>query len=492
VEELKILIQDDKYLTSSFKRKRSSLSESTNFKKSKYNQSFHSSIEEIDVALGEFFFGCNIPFNVVESSQFKRFLQLLNPNYNPPTRKRLSKVILDKVHQNLVNERIEIQGSEGVLLIDGWKNSAANTKNVVCIIHNANEKSIFLKSWDLTELRETSQQLKDIVEEAVLLAKEKFKISIYSVVSDNASSMISMGRQVNIWHSTCHSHSANLLAKSLVSPDFAQSVNNVLREFKMAGPERELKNRGGSKIMLPCQTRWCSYRDAFRCCLKNLHLMRALVDEQKVTFTQNMQVLKEISFENQLQNYIILFDPICELINLCQRSDSSIADACENWLKLNIPVDDDSIMITVQARLKKVLTPIVLAANLLHPQYRGKRFQESEKAMALEFLKKQLDIEDQSDLDNYLNNTGIFQTMQKKEIKSAQIFWSVVEVIHPSLSSFAQKLLKIPASSAQIERLFSNWSFVHSDLRNGLTVERSEKLVDVYYSFKMNEHFENY
>jgi len=93
--------------------------------------------------------------------------------------------------------------------------------------------------------------LKDIVEEAVLLAKEKFKISIYGVVSDNVSSMISMGRQVNIWHSTYHSHSANLLAKSLVPPDFAQSVNNVLREFKMAGLERELKNRGGSKIMLP-------------------------------------------------------------------------------------------------------------------------------------------------------------------------------------------------------------------------------------------------
>jgi len=109
-------------LSSSFKRKRLSLSESTNFKKSKYNQSFHSSIEEIDVALGEFFFGCNISFNVVESSQFKRFLQLLNPNYNPSTRKRLSKVILDEVHQNLVNERIEIQGSEGVLLINGWTN----------------------------------------------------------------------------------------------------------------------------------------------------------------------------------------------------------------------------------------------------------------------------------------------------------------------------------------------------------------------------------
>lgn len=389
-----------------------------------------------------------------------------------------------------MNERIEIQRSEGVLVIDGWKNSAANTKNVVCIIHSVNEKSIFLKSWDLTQLRETNEQLKNIVEEAVSLAKEKFNISIYGVVSDNASSMISMGRQVNIWHSTCHSHSANLLAKSLVPIDFAQCLHNLLREFKTACAERELKNRGGSRIMLPCQTRWCSYRDAFRCCLKNLHLMRILVDERNVTIsTHNLQLLQESSFETQLQDYIILFDPVCELINLCQRSDASIADACEEWLKLNIPTDNDSIMKTFQARLKKVLTPIVLAANLLHPLYRGKRFlhQENERAMALDFLEKHLNIEDQPGLDDYLNNIGIFQTLQKKGINSIQTFWGIVETLHPHLSSLARKLLKIPASSAQIERLFSNWSFVHSDLRNRLTVERSEKLVDVYYSLKMNE-----
>ncbi|XP_024893627.1 uncharacterized protein LOC112468603 [Temnothorax curvispinosus] len=409
--------------------------------------------KEIDLALGEFFFGCNIPMNVVKSPRFKRFLQLLNSSYLPPTKKSLSKMILDKT-----------QGSEGVLICDGWKNSAANTKNV-CIIHNVNEKSIFLKSWDFTELRETSQQLKDMVNEAVQLANKKFKISIYAVVSDNASPMIAMGRQVNIWHSTCRSHSANLLAKSLVPMDFAQSVSNLLREFRTASTERELKNRGRSRIMLPCQTRWCSYRDAFRCCLKNLHLMRTLVDEQKVTFaTHNLQLLSEYSFETQLQDCIILFDPICELINRCQRSDARIADACEEWLKLNIPTDEDFIIKTFQARLKKVLTPIVLAANLMHPQYQDKQFfhQENERAMALDFITEQLDIEDQSGLDNYLNNAGIFQTLQKKGIKSAQTFWGLAATLHPHLSSLARKLLKIPAASAQIERLFSNWSFVHS------------------------------
>ncbi|XP_071647150.1 uncharacterized protein [Temnothorax longispinosus] len=397
--------------------------------------------EEIDLALGEFFFGCNIPMNVVESPRFKRFLQLLNSSYLLPTRKSLSKMILDKVHQNVIKERIQTQGSEGVLICDGWKNSAANTKNVVCIIHNVNERSIFLKSWDFTELRETSQQLKDMVNEAVQLANEKFKISIYAVVSDNASPMIAMGRQVNIWHSTCHSHSANLLAKSLVPMDFAQSVSNLLREFRTASAERELKNRGGSRIMLPCQTRWCSYRDAFRCCLKNLHLMRTLVDEQKVTIaTHNLQLLSESSFETQLLDCIILFDPICELINRCQRSDASIADACEEWLKLNIPTDDDFIIKTVQARLKKVLTPIVLAANLMHPQYQGKQFfhQENERAMALDFITEQLDIEDQSGLDNYLNNRYLSNLAEERDKISTDILGSCSNTTSSSVITRAE------------------------------------------------------
>lgn len=61
----------------------------------------------------------------------------------------------------------------------------------------------------------------------------------------------------------------------------------------------------------------------------------------------------------------------------------------------------------------------------------------------------------------------------------------------PNLSALAKKLLKIPASSAELKRLFSNWSFVHSFLRNRLLNEKSKKLVDIYYTLKtMEKHSE--
>lgn len=83
-------------------------------------------------------------------------------------------------------------------MIDGWKNSAANTKLVVCTIHVTLVKSIYLKTWDLTGISETAVILTEIVEEAMTIAKEKYNINIYAVASDNASSMILMGKSVKI------------------------------------------------------------------------------------------------------------------------------------------------------------------------------------------------------------------------------------------------------------------------------------------------------
>lgn len=45
-------------------------------------------------------------------------------------------------------------------------------------------------------------------------------------------------------HITCNSHSANLLAKSLVEKSFATKVNALLKEFEHPNLEVELIKRG--------------------------------------------------------------------------------------------------------------------------------------------------------------------------------------------------------------------------------------------------------
>ncbi|XP_024875318.1 uncharacterized protein LOC112456794 [Temnothorax curvispinosus] len=220
--------------------------------------------------------------------------------------------------------------------------------------------------------------------------------------------MMSMRKKVDIWHTTCHSHSGNLLAKDLVPETFAKKVNNLLRSFKTPGAEYELKQQGGSRIILACDTRWCSYRNAFRCLLKNLCLMQTLVAKKKVQLdSKSESLLKDPSFAIQLQDFILIFDPICQLINVCQRSNCRIADGCEEWLKLQIPTDNDEMQQKLNNRLSKVLTPIMLTSNFLHPQYRAKQFLHDEqrmKIMVFDFLKQELNVQcitDKPELDLY-------------------------------------------------------------------------------------------
>lgn len=82
------------------------------------------------------------------------------------------------------------------LLIDGWTNSSSNQQNVVAMLTTANDEKIFLESFDISESRETSEKLVEIVKECADLAKEKYDTEIYAIVTDNAANMTCMGSQI--------------------------------------------------------------------------------------------------------------------------------------------------------------------------------------------------------------------------------------------------------------------------------------------------------
>ena len=52
--------------------------------------------EKIDNVVAEFFYGCNVPFSVVEHPLFKQLIDSLRPGYKPPNRKLLAGPLLDK------------------------------------------------------------------------------------------------------------------------------------------------------------------------------------------------------------------------------------------------------------------------------------------------------------------------------------------------------------------------------------------------------------
>lgn len=379
------------------------------------------------------------------------------------------------------------------MLIDGWKNETANTKNVACLLHSATGESVFLESFDLTGIKETGEELADIIEKCLILALDKYQTRIYAVVSDNAANMMKMGRLTTIWHLTCNCHTANLLAKDLVSKSITGQVKTVLKAFHGPDIKKELLAKGGKRIMMPCETRWCTYRDSFKNLQSNMPAMKNVLASSEHRFDDEVhRYLFDSNFNKNLSNSIELFDPICELINICQQNETSIADAAELWLNLpnKIPNGFESFNKCIIKRQKYALNEYLLTANYLHPIYqKNNKMSLEQKEIVENFILNSTDI-GPNGLNSFIEfkeKRNLFSILFEKETLTANSFWSFAKHKHPELSDFAGKLINIPASTAQLERVFSNWSYIHNNLRNRLSPDHSKKLLEVYYSLKIGE-----
>ncbi|KAJ8910589.1 hypothetical protein NQ315_013558, partial [Exocentrus adspersus] len=378
--------------------------------------------EHINKTCGKLFFGCNIPFSVIDSDLFKNFVQSLRPSYRPPCRKTLSNSLLNKVHAELENSVTKSVDEDSVLLINGWKNESNNTQNVATLLHNTQTKTtVFLDAWDISGGRE-GEKIAGAITQTFTSGKEKNNTNIYAVCSDNAANMMKMGRTVDVWHSTCNSHTANLLAKQLV-PKVLTGKNLI----------------------------------------NNLPHLRKITGEFPDKIGQNVVQL--------------LFNEIF----ITQVND-------KQWLLLKLPEGYPQFEVALNNRRSYSLTSFSLSANFLHPVYNGKHLNTEQNITVEDFLIKELDASGLTDLENFKNNRGIFQTLkEKKNVTDPSTFWGIAKRRHVNLATLALKLLNIPASSAQLERVFSSWSFVHSPLRNKLDFERSKKLLFTYHSLKLKD-----
>lgn len=162
-------------------------------------------------------------------------------------------------------------------------------------------------------------------------------------------------------------------------------------------------------------------------------------------------------------------------------------DAANLWINLKLPDNFLRYEDKLNARKKMALNKYALAAYYLDPRYDNAKLDDSQNGTVQFFFLKYLDSNGLNSYDEFIKKTGVFSILNEKGIHKPLVYWSLAEREHPQLALLAQKLLKIPASSAQIERLFSNWSFIQPLVRNRLTFERQKKLVHIYYTLKSNE-----
>lgn len=449
-------------------------------------------ISNIITAIANFFFACNIPLSVIESPHFKCMISKLRPSYVKflPSRKVLSTKLLDESYNKCINDSAKAISRQSVLLIDGWKNTSNNSKNVVSIIHSAGANSCraFLKAFDMTGISETGDKLSEIVNDSTDIAKQLYNTNIYAVVSDNAANMVKMGKNLEhvIWHSTCSSHTGNLLAKDVSNSSIAEKLNVVLREFKQSHLEKDIVDRHGHRIHLACETRWNSLRDA---CLSFIHnkniMVQICLESQHKIKSDVKKLLFDDEFVDSIEKQIQVLDPVSKLINKCQSNECRLDEAAELWLKLQIKLNGISMYRKeIEIRQSMALNQYALTGYYLNPNMDKSILSFKHKHKINNFLLKNLSHNGLNSKYDFENQKGIFNTLNDKQIQKPEVYWSLAKETHPELADLASRLFGIPASSAQIERVFSNWAFVHSKSRNRLLFARSEKLVHVYYSIK--------
>lgn len=462
--------------------------------------------EKFDSLAALFFYGCNIPFRVSDSVHFKNFVKALRPAYTPPNRRALANQLLEKTHESIEKRKLQFiskTNKRATLLVDGWKNSSANRKYVAMMLATSDDEKVFLDAPDFSTLRETSVNLFEAVSKAVALAKERYDVDVYAVLTDNASNMQSMGascESLKLLYSTCNAHSANLLAGDILKvakySKVLGKVMTVQKDFKRTGLVNRLLKAGGRKPVLSGNTRWVSQRDAADSFLKNLLAMKKVsaecdadveIDEHAITPEPGVSaLLYNAEFLSSVKELLEILNHVGELTNYCQKSSSSAADAAEKWLEI---YDNGSAKMRsfVKARLKQsnVLNTVTMTANYLHPVYRGNRLSTDQRTIVTNYIFDKLEAAELESFRLFSKEDGDFAKLKQKNITSAKTYWHfAAELGHPKLAAFAMDYLKIPASTAQLERFFSEWGYVHSDTRNRLSDETSEKLIDIYFTLR--------
>ncbi|KAF5273474.1 hypothetical protein FQA39_LY07491 [Lamprigera yunnana] len=155
----------------------------------------------------------------------------------------------------------------------------------------ASGKNGFLNAWDFTNESETIGHLANVTE-SKNIAKEKYNVDTYAVVSDNVIAMVKMGGLLkhSMWH----------------------NVVVIMKEFKQPDLEKLIVLNGGHRIKLPAETRWCTYSDCFEKFLGNLEFMKQIVAVSKNKIKPKVkELIFNDKFVDKVRGQLGLHEPIC-------------------------------------------------------------------------------------------------------------------------------------------------------------------------------------
>lgn len=107
-------------------------------------------------------------------------------------------------------------------------------------------------------------------------------------------------------------------------------------------------------------------------------------------------------------------------------------------------------------------------------------------ACAKRFLERNLNDIGKEELKRFLENRNADQFAAN--FTDPLAYWGIKELEYPTLGELCKKMMLMPASTAVLEGLFSQWTYVHNKYRNRLSNDSTGLLIDIYH---LTKHLDN-
>lgn len=462
---------------------------------------------KIDLIVAKFFYACNISFNVVESDAFHDLIRILRPSYTLPSRKELAGSLLDSVHsqvEELVHE--SLKGKEGTLVIDGWSNIHNEPITAACV--QVDGKSYIVDVEHTGATKKTAEFLSKKCSDIIQNVEKKYNCEIKSIVTDNAKNMEKMRQDLELKYESensclisygCSAHWLNLLGQDITPDTIIKHVVEVHKYFRNHhAPSAWLKEcKECVSPQLPGSTRWNSQLTCLETFERNHNSYIKVSNDHLQEMDQCIVArIRDFNLLQQVKDLIMQLTPVSRALDTLQSNSTTVADACHLWCKL---LKDDNLkphFVTVKKRFSQSILPWHLLAYLLHPKYRGEYLSYEQKEKARECLQKInpsfLSYAVNFELKEKPFQNTLFSEQVIMTIDASKWWRSVAKSceISKEFCGLIAHLQACPSSSASIERIFSNFSFIHTKLRNRLTITNVSKLVFCYGMLK-KELFSN-
>lgn len=299
-----------------------------------------SSKEEIDAAIGNFFYRSGIPFSIADSAAWKSLISCVNPSYaqQVPTAKSLSNQLLDKQYNEARGgiDDILSESKNLTLTCDGWTNIEGDGL-VHFMIKAPGRQSFLYKSINTSGIVYTSVT---IANEICYMMQNVGEDKIDAVVTDNTPVMQAAWKIINErcpWVSAygCAVQGLNLLIKDIVEiPENLQTVSDASKIIQFvtnhhlvcAMFEEKRKDAGVTTKLVTSVPQWHTEYTSAKSLIDAKVALKCLANDSsgklqniqpKPESTKAMSLIKSDKFWSRLESLVEDLEFPSEVIGEC-------------------------------------------------------------------------------------------------------------------------------------------------------------------------------